>query len=212
MDHEFWHERWAEQRIGFHQPEVNKYLEKFFERLNLADSEQVFVPLCGKSLDMLWLREQNCSVLGVEISETACASFFSENGIDIEACPQGDFSAREVDSIKLLCGDFFRLSADELVSVSAVYDRAALIALPKEMRLRYVQRLLDILPAGVKILLITLEFEGEQGPPFNVPANEVNELFSPRFHITRLYEERPADPKDAGRTEVVWLLSDEMTN
>ncbi|MFT6352012.1 MAG: thiopurine S-methyltransferase [Neptuniibacter pectenicola] len=208
MEHDFWHNRWAEQRIGFHQQTINSYLKTFFQQLELNDGEQVFVPLCGKSSDMVWLREQDCEVLGVELSDTACAAFFAENAIDVVGVIEGAFTVREVDSIRLMGGDFFQLTAQALKKVAAVYDRAALVALPRHMRAQYAHRLSALLPPGVKMLLITLEFEGEQGPPFSVTPEEVDALFSARFELKRLHEVQLSDPRDAGRTEVVWLLTD----
>lgn len=208
MEHDFWHKRWAEQRIGFHQETVNKLLEKYFSVLDLALGAQVFVPLSGKSTDMLWLREQGCGVLGVELSDTACDAFFNENGQKVEGSAVGDFYVRSFDQVALLCGDFFQLTSRQLNQVTAVYDRAALIALPAEMREAYAKKMMGLLPRGVKILLITLEFEGKEGPPFSVSSNEVFALFSERFAIEQLVVERPSDGRDAGRSEVVWLLSD----
>ncbi len=208
MEHDFWHKRWAEQRIGFHQESVNKFLETHYSALNLAPGAQVFVPLCGKSSDMLWLREQACHVLGVELSDTACEAFFAENGGAVEKVLVDGFYQREKDEIVLLCGDFFKLSADKLGSVGAVYDRAALIALPEELRRKYAKKMIECLPKGVKVLLVTLEFEGEAGPPFSVSADEVRALFSDRFDITKLASECPGEGKDAGRTEIAWLLND----
>jgi thiopurine S-methyltransferase len=155
---------------------------------------------------MLWLREQACHVLGIELSETACEAFFVENGGAVERVFVDGFYQREKDEIALLCGDFFKLSADKLAGVGAVYDRAALIALPKDLRHAYAEKMIEWLPKGVKVLLVTLEFEGEAGPPFSVGADEVRALFSDRFVITKLSSESPGE--GAGRTETAWLLSD----
>jgi len=208
MKHDFWHQKWAEGKIGFHQGGINPYLKSYWQRLNLEGEETVFVPLCGKSLDMLWLRDQGHSVTGVELNASACKSFFQENEIQPESEQFDSFRALTADRVQLLCGDFFALTPRHLDNVAAVYDRAALIALPPEMRQRYASQLIDILPFGVKMLLVTLEFEGADGPPFSVAAAEVNTLFKKAFAIECLDRVQPDDPRDVGRTEVTWLLTD----
>jgi len=139
----------------------------------------IFVPLCGKSRDLLWLREQGYRVLGVELSAIAVQAFFTENGLTPTHFRSGKFDCCEANGIKILCGDFFDLGKDHMANVSAVYDRASLIALPTEMRKSYVRHLAGILPPATQILLITLDYPPPemQGPPFPVPAGEVEALY-----------------------------------
>ncbi len=156
MKKDFWLERWEREKIGFHQDEVSPYLCQYWQELNLAHDSVVFVPLCGKSRDMLWLREQGHQVLGVELSAIAVQAFFKENGYTPQHSTRGKFDRCEANGIRILCGDFFDLGRDDLANVSVVYDRAALIALPPEMRERYVRDMVGILPTATQILLITL--------------------------------------------------------
>lgn len=190
MDAEFWHARWRENRIGFHQEEVNPHLRAFWSRLALPAGAEVLVPLAGKSLDMRWLREQGCRVLGVEISPIAVAAFFSENGLRYRRAPRGRFDAYEVEGggLTLLRGDIFDLDATLARAVAMVYDRAALIALPPPLRARYARHLVEVLPAAARILLVTLEYDQNEmdGPPFSVPEDEVVALFGARYRIERL--------------------------
>ena len=208
MKHDFWHQRWSEGRIGFHQADFNPYLKKYWQLLSLAADDRVFVPLCGKSKDMLWLREQGHEVLGVELNASACEAFFAENGAEPECNQKSGFVVRSVDGVELMCGDFFSLNTEDLRDVGAVYDRAALIALPQEMRIQYAEHLTQILPKGVQILLITLEYDGEGGPPFSVQGSEVERLFGAAFEIECLERSQPDDPRDVGRLEVTWMLKD----
>jgi len=179
MKKDFWLERWDRGEIGFHQDEINAYLRQHWQELNIAQGGQVFVPLCGKSRDMLWLREQGHTILGVELSTIAAQAFFRENGFTAEHRSNGTFERWEANEICILCGDFFDLGKDDLANVSAVYDRASLIALPPEMRERYARHLVGILPPGTRILLITIEYPQEemQGPPFSVSSREVEALY-----------------------------------
>lgn len=185
MKKDFWLERWEREEIGFHQDEINPYLREFWKQAQLAPNSLVFVPLCGKSRDMLWLREQGHAVLGVELSPVAVEAFFKECSLIPQRSGVGRFDCYEADGIRILCGDFFDLSKQDLAQVGAVYDRAALIALPPEMRAPYARHLLGILPRAVQMLLITLDYPQPEmsGPPFAVPVQEVETLFRERAGI-----------------------------
>jgi thiopurine S-methyltransferase len=188
MEKDYWQERWKQEETGFHQNEVNPYLLQYWQELHLAPGSEVFVPLCGKSRDMSWLSEQGYAVLGVETSAVAVQAFFKENGYTPNHATSEKFDRYDANSIRILCGDFFDLSKHDLAKISAVYDRASLIALPPEMRERYTHHLLSILPPATQTLLITLDYPQPEmaGPPFAVSANEVEALYHERFTIRLL--------------------------
>lgn len=190
MENDFWITRWHKNEIGFHQQEFNPYLRKFWQELHLDTGCEVFVPLCGKSLDMIWLRNQGHAVLGVELSDVAARAFFEENGMKPEREKLGKFECFEADGIRILCGDFFDLSQEHLAKTGAVYDRAALVALPKEMRESYAEHLAGILPAATPVLLITFDYPQHEmdGPPFAVSKDEVKALYGAKFEIDLLSE------------------------
>ncbi len=191
MKKEFWLERWERAEIGFHQNEINPYLLRHWKELHPACVGEVFVPLCGKSLDMVWLRQQGCAVLGVELSAIAVQDFFKENGKSATHINNGKFECCEADGIRILCGDFFDLSKQDLAKVSTVYDRASLVALPPEMRERYARHLVDILLSGTQILLITFDYPQAEmdGPPFAVSVNEVEALYGKYAEVRLLAQE-----------------------
>ena len=180
MEPEFWHQRWASNQIGFHEDQVNAYLTRHYADLGLAPGETVFVPLCGKSVDLRWLADQGARVVGVELSPIAVESFFAEQGLTPRTRKEGAFLVWESGRIRVLCGDYFALAASDLAGVHVVYDRAALIALPPERRADYVAHLDRLLPGAHRTLLITLEYQQEQmqGPPFSVAEREVHSLFA----------------------------------
>ena len=188
MEHDFWHERWKEGQIGFHQDRVNSYLTRHFARTGAQSGGTVLVTLCGKSLDMLWLHEQGFDVVGVEISPLAVEAFFSENNLQPTITTSGKFQRYHAENITLLCGDFFDLTTTDIGDIAAVYDRASLIALPPEMRPRYAEHLTSLLPRGTNVLLVTMDYPQEQmqGPPFSVRESEVHDLYENNFEITRL--------------------------
>lgn len=188
MEPDYWQQRWAEGRIGWHQPEVNALLRRHWPTLALQPDSRVFVPLCGKSEDMAWLAAQGHRVLGVELSRDACAAFFAEHGLVPEVSAYGRFQRYRSERVELLAGDAFDLVAHDLADCSACYDRAALIALPTSMRQRYVEQVLGKLPAGCHTLLVTLEYPPHEkaGPPFSIDAAEVARLFALRCQVETL--------------------------
>lgn len=208
MDPEFWHQRWAEGRIGFHQAQVNALLEQHWPALGLPPGSSVLVPLAGKSLDMAWLAGRGHRVLGVELSDAACAAFFEENGLVPRLDRLGRFVRRSAGGITLLAGDVFDLADADLGAVDAAYDRAALIALPPSLRRRYADELYGRLPSGSQVLLVTLEYPPAEkdGPPFSVDGDEVAALFARDWHV-ELLERRDILHREPGfRAEGVTAL------
>jgi thiopurine S-methyltransferase len=189
MKAEFWLERWQRNEIGFHQGEINAHLQEYWSGLHLPEEGGVFVPLCGKSSDMLWLRAQGHRVLGVELSPLAVEDFFLENELKPQVRSHGAFDSWSCDGVTLLCGDFFDLEPADLKGVASVYDRASLVALPPEMREHYAQHLQRILPAQVPMLLVTMDYVQQEmsGPPFAVSEAEVCGLYGVHYAIERLY-------------------------
>lgn len=185
MDEAFWQRRWARNEIGFHLSEVNSYLRRHWSCLHVTPGARVLVPLCGKSLDMAWLADQGFAVLGVELSERAIEDFFAEHELVAEVSDHGPFKRYRSGSLEIFCGDFFALSQADVAACEALYDRAALIAFPEDMRRRYVEHLLSILPASCTGLLITLDYPQDQmaGPPFAVGEAEIHRSFSSRWNI-----------------------------
>jgi thiopurine S-methyltransferase len=196
---DFWHERWQENQIGFHQAAPTPLLVEHWPALGVAPGAQVFVPLAGKSLDMLWFAAQGYRVLGVELSQIAVERFFAEHGLqpDIRDTKYGRHYA--AGGIAIVNGDAFGLDADALRGCAAVFDRAALIALPPELRVRYANALYAKLPTGCRGLLVTLDYpqHEREGPPFAVPEAEVQSLFARDWTI-ELLQRRPIPREHPG--------------
>ena len=188
MDIDFWHARWQANQIGFHQDEINPYLVHYWPSLQLAPQSRVFVPLCGKTLDMLWLLDQGYSIAGNEISQLAVEAFFAENRLTPEIRQEPGFTRWSCDRIEILCGDFFRLTRSDIGRIDALYDRAALIALTPVQRARYAARIKQMLEPQTPGLLLTLDYEQQQmqGPPFAVSADEVSNLYQDGFSVEQL--------------------------
>lgn len=177
MDAEFWHSRWAENRIGFHLQDTNPVLSKYWPAVNATRSDSVLVPMCGKSVDLTWLAQKHDTVVGIELSDIAVRAFFAEHFYTPTVTTLGNGQTMyEFDEITIYCGDFF---ATRIEPVDVVYDRAALIAMPQEMRQLYADQLLSMVKADGRILLVTLDYPQAEmdGPPFSVTKGEIEQLF-----------------------------------
>jgi thiopurine S-methyltransferase len=187
---QFWIDRWHNGQTGWHKSDIHISLLEFWNRA-LADTKTVFVPLCGASLDMRWLREQGCHVIGVEVSAVAIERFFTEAKLSYELTQQGNLGIYSGNGYTLICGDFFDLTKEILKDVDAVYDRASLIALPQDKRQHYVEHIKSILPLTAQTMLITLEYPQEEmsGPPFSVHEQEVKTLYAQVYEVILLGRE-----------------------
>lgn len=211
-DPEFWHSKWASNQIGFHLDDVNPLLIEHWHKTEPKREEKIFVPLCGKSEDLVWLATKHNQVHGVELSSIAVRSFFAEHFytplvIQLNA----HHELYQFDELSIYTGDYFTAPVE---TYDIVYDRAALVALPEEMRKEYVERLKSLLNPGGRILLVTLDYEQHEmaGPPFSVPQEEIEQLFA-EFSVERLYQDsaNAQHPKRAKKglsrfAEEVWLI------
>lgn len=184
-----WLARWQDNKIGWHVDVVNQSLVDYLELLELEPGDNVFLPLCGKSIDLIYLSEMGYSVIGVELSPVGVVQFFVDNNLQYTVSEVDGFSLYQSERIKIYCGDYFNLNAGHLLRVSAVFDRASLIALDLDLREKYTVHLTAIIPFDARILLLTLIYPQHQmsGPPFSVSNSEVESLFSSAFKYRQLH-------------------------
>jgi thiopurine S-methyltransferase len=191
MNNEYWLKRWNENRIGFHRAGVNPLLEEFLPLVSTSAARtlRILAPLSGKSADLAWLVERGHNVVGVDISEIAARTFASEQGIAMTVVHEPPFTVLKGDRITYYVGDFFNIRTDQIGRFDLIYDRAALIALTRDIRPAYAQKLKALLAAGGSILLIALEYDPKkmEGPPFAVTEAEVRSLFKEQ-NIEKLRE------------------------
>lgn len=208
MESNFWHRRWENNDIGFHEGEANALMVRHFQRLDLPPGSRVFLPLCGKTRDIAWLLSQGYRVVGAELSALAIAQLFAELGVEPEVTRLGAMDHNHAPGVEIFVGDIFDLTADQIGAVDAVYDRAALVAMPKGLRDRYAAHLADITQTAPQ-LLICFEYDQSlmRGPPFSVDADEVARLYRGRYAPKLL--ERAATQggiRGIAAQEAVWLL------
>ncbi|MCI5072493.1 thiopurine S-methyltransferase [bacterium] len=175
-----WHQRWAENNIGFHQQNINQHLQDYVKQHQQQLGEHVLVPLCGKSMDMLWLKKQGFKVTGIEISQQAIQSFFTENNLEYEIDLVKQGQCYRAEDIQILEKSFFDVNQEDLLTkVNWVYDRAALIALDESLRKAYASHLKKLIPQAKHMLCICIEksIGDESGPPFSVMEKEVRHLY-----------------------------------
>lgn len=210
MEADFWHDCWQRNALGFHQHSVHPFLDDHLSSLLSQPAQQVLVPLCGKSLDMIWLA-QRLKVIGAELSAIACADFFKEQKLAYHKQSHGQFNRYWFDNISLYQGDFWQLSAKDLGIIDWIYDRAALIALPASLQHQYVEHLMTFMSASTTLCLITLEFPTKEldGPPFPVFADDLKKLFS-ACQINCIASRELADKRFAQRTLKVSQLIERL--
>ena len=210
MEPEFWHQRWQSGKIGFHEGEANTLLCKHIAHLNLEPHSRVFLPLCGKTRDIAWLLSQGHSVVGIELSQTAVEQLFAELHVDPVISEIDNLRHYSHHNIDIYAGDIFDLSADTVGPIDAIYDRAALVALPPHIRNLYTEHLINITHTASQFL-ICFEYDQSQmdGPPFSINEQEVKLQYIHRYD-TKLIDSvnvshglRKREPA----TETVWLLT-----
>jgi thiopurine S-methyltransferase len=203
MNDDFWHQRWATNQIGFHEGAPNRHLVRFWP--DVPAGSRVLVPLCGKSADLAWLAARGHTVVGVELSPVACAAFFAERGVTPVQRAEGAHTAWRAGSVTLLQGDVF----DVTDTFDAVWDRAALIALPPKVRARYAPHVRARLAPGAPMLLVALEYDASRrdGPPYSVPAVEVRELYPGIEALHREDVDEARRREIGGAVETVWLAA-----
>lgn len=208
MKAEFWHERWKNNDIAFHEEKPNELLTQYYQRLNLKTGARIFLPLCGKTHDIAWLLSKKFRIVGIELSELAIQQLFNELKVEPKITQLNTLKRYSVTGLDIFNGDIFDLSHIQLGIVDAVYDRAALVALPNDMRLRYSEHL-KIITNHASQLLITFEYDQKkmQGPPFSINKDEIDKHYSQGYSITRL---KTLEVKNFKNTvdalEHAWLL------
>lgn len=209
MDANFWHQRWEQGEIGFHESDVNPALIENLGKLNLAKGARLFLPLCGKTLDIAWLLTQGYRIVGIELSPLAIEALFAALDLVPEITPTGILTRYSAKNIDIWVGDIFDLSSNMLGAVDAIYDRAALVALPEQMRNRYTVHLMALTHSAPR-LLITYEYDQRfyNGPPFSVCEEELRQHYGGNYQLTQVAQEQIAGGLK-GKVEAViatWLL------
>lgn len=209
MDANFWHQKWEKNEIAFHQGEANPLLVKYFKELSLAKDSRVFIPLCGKTRDIAWLLTQGLRVAGAELSKVAVEQLFTELGVEPEITKVGSVEHYSAADIDIFVGDIFELSRDLLGRVDAIYDRAALVALPAAMRDQYTQHLMRTTDQAPQLLIsYTYDQNAIEGPPFSINDEEVNRHYADSYRLALLASVDVAGGMKGKcpAVEKVWLL------
>ena len=209
MDADFWHDKWEKNEIAFHQSEPNPLLVTYFDQLALDQGSRVFLPLCGKTLDISWLLANGYRVVGAELSRLAIEQLFAQLEMTPEISTLGKVVRYHTKNINVFVGDLFDVSIKMVGQVDATYDRAALVALPEEMRTRYTAYLTNVTHNAPQ-LLITFEYDQSAmaGPPFSVSNEEVKRHYSDRYALTLMASSDVSGglKGKCAAKENVWLL------
>lgn len=210
MEKEFWDDRWKTNEIAFHLEDVNPILLDHFEKLSLKSGRRVFIPLCGKTKDINWLLKNNYKVVGIELNEIAVEELFLQLKIKPNITKVNNLTLCSFNNLEIYLGNFFDLSENILGYIDAIYDRAALVALPFSMRENYSKHIVKITNNAPQ-LLITYNYDQSllDGPPFAVLTDEIKKLYKDNYKISKIDEiEIPGGlKKKCKASEEVWLLS-----
>jgi thiopurine S-methyltransferase len=205
-DNVLWQQCWRDRKTSFHQSSVNSLLTKYWAWLELGAGSRVFVPLCGMSLDMIWLAEQGHEVIGVELSAIAVRTFFLDNHLKPVRTRNGKFDLWQHGNLSILCGDYFALTKEDLGQIDAVYDRASLTALGEDIRGQYVAQLRLLVPDACKILMVTIEDadEWETAEQALASADEINALYANDFDVVLMHVESTweTDPESSDQASL----------
>ena len=209
MEADFWHQKWEKDEIGFHRSETNPFLVAHFDKLDLAEGSRVFLPLCGKTRDFAWLLASGYRVVGAELSEIAIKNLFEDLRVEPTISRLDQLSHYSAKNIDIFVGNIFNMSAKLLGIIDAVYDRAALVALPTSMRNAYASHLIQITQAAPQ-LLITFEYDQRliDGPPFSINEEEVRHHYAATYQL-KLVERKEVAGGLKGKVtsvEAIWLL------
>lgn len=205
MQADFWHQKWQDNKIGFHEAAPNSLLTANFSKLNLAKASRFFIPLCGKTLDIAWLLGNGYHVVGAELSQVAIEQLFEQLKLEPEISTAGKLTHYKAQNIDIFVGDVFELTNEMIGKIDAIYDRAALVALPETTRLQYAKHLMRITNSAPQ-LLICYEYDQSlrQGPPFSVSGAEVKKHYAENYSVNLLEKSTAENAMTA--VENVWLL------
>lgn len=210
MEADFWHKKWELNEIGFHKTEANPLLVKHLVQLRINEGDRIFLPLCGKTLDIGWLLQQGFQVVGVELSGLAIEQLFEQLELKPQIAEIGSLKRYSAKNLDVFVGDIFAISRELIGHIDAIFDRAALVALPSEMRIQYAKHLIDITNNAPQIL-ITFEYDtkGVSGPPHAISENEITTHYGAYYQLKTLEREnlRGGIKGKSEAIERVWLLS-----
>lgn len=209
MKADFWHNLWETNNTGWHLDDTNPFLLEFFSQLNLKTNSRIFIPLCGKTVDIKWLLSKGHKVVGIELSENAIKELFISLSLKPKIQKIGAFTLYSAKDIDIFVGDIFGLNKEILGQVDVIYDRGALVALPKEMQIKYTPLLINVTESAPQ-LLINFEYDQSlyEGPPFSITKTEIEDYYKEFYNIKLL---KSYEIEDAGFTETdvyenTWLL------
>ena len=213
MEANFWHEKWEKNEIGFHIEETNPLLIEHLDKLNLIENARIFLPLCGKTLDIAYLLNCGFKIVGVELSEMAIQALFSDLNLKPNISSIGKFTHYQAKNIDIYVGDLFDLDTDIIGNIDAIYDRAALVALPNEMRKTYTKQLIKISKTAAQ-LLVCLQYDQSEmdGPPFSITDNEIRQHYENDYSISCTEREEIMGGLKGKVTanQVVWVLNPKL--
>ncbi|MCY7295777.1 thiopurine S-methyltransferase [Alteromonas sp. a30] len=210
MQADFWHQKWESNDIAFHEREVNPLLVANIDKLKLPEAARIFLPLCGKTLDIAWLISKGYTVIGAELSELAIQQLFDSLNVSPKVQDIGELKLYQASQLNVFVGDIFNITQEQIGQIDAIYDRAALVALPSEMREQYCKHLVQISKRAPQ-LVICFEYDQSvmSGPPFSIDEKEVRAHYEQYYTVTLADKQQyyAKIKRKVAPIEEVWLLN-----
>ena len=208
MKAEFWHRLWDRNEIGFHNKYVNGLFLKNFPKLQLKKYSKVFIPLCGKTVDIKWLLDNDYKVTGIELNEKAINELFDSLKLEPNIKKAGSLLLYSAKNIDIFLGDIFALDKTILGKVDIIYDRGAIVALPSKMREKYTSHLINITDSALQ-LIITYEYKQNlmKGPPFSVEESQLKDYYSDYYNFKLMNIIKEIGSEKLNISEKIWVLN-----
>lgn len=206
---------WDDKDTGFHQPLVLPDLLTH-ESTFLTKPSRVFVPLCGKTVDLVYLADKGHDVYGCEFIESAVKDFFTEQSLEYTTSMTSDMSTMVYKAVSkkitLYCGDFFALKSKDIGKFDGIWDRASLVAVEPSQREEYGKVMKDLMSSGGKYLLNSYIITGEKykGPPHSVPIDDIEKCFGSFCEIKQL--DSRSDMFPLANIEAVQIVNSLLTS
>jgi len=209
---QYWQARWATGQSQWNSEKPHQYLIKYLDVLTAGSkSVRFFLPLCGKAGDLLHLYQEGHTVTGVEGVPFVVEQFFRENKLDYEKVSLPEIRGwryKTKDSrLCIYACDFFAVTPEMIGDVDAVYDRGALEAINVSDRPGYVKLMQQLIGKDFRYVLNAYEYDDSefQGPPRNLPRDEVFNLFAD-FAEVDILEEADKSDENALKFNLEWMV------
>lgn len=188
-----WKECWNTPNVEFHNPQLNELFVKYHQRMLTRPGMRIFVPLCGKAVEMKWLVDHGHKVVGLEAAPVPCKAFFEENGIPYNVKEMKGIHGEKYESldhnIVIYSCDFFLFTADICGEFDGIWDSGGLNSMDVEDREAYIRRIRTLMGKGCVNLTEFVNFDKSMVDiTWSMTKEELQKVFGEGFIVEDLNE------------------------